>query len=353
MSGTSCDGVSLALCRFEKRRFKILKYKTVSYPKPLAQKLQRALSLKTAQLSELNMELGHFFADAAVRFLRQTKTASQVAVIGSHGHTVYHGPEDKTPNTFQLGEASVIAEKTGIPVVSDFRPRDIAAGGEGAPLVPFFDQYFFARGKSAALQNIGGISNVTFIDSKGKILAFDNGPGNCLMDLTVQKFTRGKKDYDSGGNLAKRGWIKHAALTQMALHPYFLRRPPKSTGRELFNEAFVEKHLKNLKTLDRLATLNFFTAYIIHQSYKRFLPALPSEVIVSGGGAKNKLLMKNLQRLFGRIPVRSAEDLGIPAQAKEPAAFAFFAWQAFHKKINHAPSGTGAKHARILGKIIY
>ncbi len=351
MSGTSADGASLALCRFTDKNFKILSYKNYPYSAAIQKRVLNAAELKTPELSKLNFQLGHFFADAAVKFLKQARVpAKKVAVIGSHGHTVYHGPEDSPRNTLQIGEASVISEKTGIPVAADFRPRDIAAGGQGAPLIPFFDAYFYGT-KKTALQNIGGIGNVTFVE-RGKVLrAFDTGPGNCLMDLVIQKYSKGRCLYDAGGRIASRGFIHVAAIKKMIAHPFFLKRPPKSTGRELFSEKFLSHFLPAMPIQDKLATLNFFTAYSIFESYRHFGVKNLSKIIVSGGGARNLTLMKNLEKLFRPLSVVSIDSLGIPAQAKEPAAFAFFALRALQGKTNHAPAGTGARAGCILGKI--
>lgn len=352
MSGTSCDGVSIALCRFSRKKLQVLHHTDYPYPASILNPLKRSLALTTPEISRLHFAIGIYFAECAVRFLKGHHiSSSRIEVIGSHGQTLYHGPQDRPQNTLQIGEPSFLAEKTGVPVVSDFRPRDIAAGGSGAPLIPFFDRFFFGGKKNTALQNIGGIGNVTFLGKKGNTLAFDTGPGNCLIDLAVQKMTRGKFSYDAGGKIASQGWIDQKAVQKMLRHPYFSQRPPKSTGRELFNQKFTDIYLKNLRPQDQIATLTFFTAYTIHESAVRFLPASPSELIVSGGGSKNKTLMKHLESLFAKTRVRTIEDWGIPTQAKEPAAFAFFALQALRGKINHEPKGTGAHGPRILGKI--
>lgn len=351
MSGTSADGASLALCRFGGKNFKVLADKNYPYPAAIQKTILRAAELKTPELSRLNFTLGHFFADCTLRFLKSARVPTKkIAVIGSHGHTVYHGPNDNPRNTLQIGEASVIAETTGIPVVSDFRPRDIAAGGEGAPLIPFFDAFFYGLQKTA-LQNIGGIGNVTFTD-RGKVLsAFDTGPGNCLMDLVIQKHSKGRLSFDAHGQLAARGFIHVNSIKKMIAHPFFTKCPPKSTGREFFNEKFLTRSLPSMPVEDKLATLNFFTAYSIFESYRNFGPEKITKIVVSGGGSKNLTLMKNLQKLFRPLPVISIESYGIPTQAKEPAAFAFFALRAIQAKINHAPVGTGAKHPCVLGKI--
>lgn len=353
MSGTSGDGVSLALCSFRGRSYQILHSYTFSYTKALALQLQNVLNLKTPELSRLNVALGIYFAGCAVRFLKDNHVPfSRVAVIGSHGHTVYHGPDDKPRHTFQIGEPSYLAERTGIPVVADFRPRDIAAGGQGAPLVPFFDDYFLGGGKIRALQNIGGIGNVSLVGRGVRTMAFDTGPGNCLMDLEMQRFTKGRLKFDGEGKMAARGRINLTALHRMIQHPYLHQKPPKSTGRELFNQKFIDRYLKKEPPLDRMATLTFFTAASIFISYRKFLPKQPQEIFVSGGGAHNLTLMRHLTDLFRPVAVKSMEAMGIPSQAKEPAAFAFLAWRALQGKVNHVPQTTGAKHVCVLGKVI-
>lgn len=358
MSGTSGDGVSLALCRFHQYSFKILREQTYPYPKSIATLLKNVTANSRvrptlAEISRLNAILGIYFADCAVDFLKESRTSfSKIAVIGSHGHTVYHGPNDKPRNTLQLGEPSYLAERIGVPVISDFRPRDIAAGGQGAPLVPFFDDYFYGGGKIRALQNIGGIGNVTLVGMRVKTIAFDTGPGNCLIDLEMERYSKGRLKFDRNGMLGAKGEVNMTAIYEMLRHPYFYQKPPKSTGRELFNQAFIDRYLKKESFLNRIATLTFFTAASIFKSYEEFLPK-PHEILVSGGGTKNKTLMRHLSDLFNQTPVKPMETLGIPSQAKEPAAFAFFAWTALQKRTNHAPQTTGAKHACVLGKLTF
>ncbi len=371
MSGTSADGVSAALASFEKRKFKLLAYRTFPYSKSLRQKVARGPLLTAKEISTLDFQLGEAFARAAMKLLRAEKFPFQkIAVIGSHGQTIYHGPRDPIPSTFQIGEAALIAQKTKIPVVSDFRPQDVALGGEGAPLVPFFDHYFYGQGPVRAFQNIGGIANVTIVGRGVKnSVAFDTGPGNCLIDLAIQKLTRGRLLYDPSGNWAGRGRVQMKWIRPMMRHPYFKKRPPKSTGREEFGEKFLSKHLGcHLKNspYDVLATLTYFTALTIFESLKDLPPPLSQtlsplagrgkgeglkEIIVSGGGVKNRTLMRHLKELFFPIPVYSSEALGLPAQAKEPLAFAFFALRALQGETNHLPSTTGARSGTVLGKI--
>lgn len=348
MSGTSGDGLSIALAGFSGKSCRVLSYKTFPYSAEFSKKIARATELKTPELSLLNAELGIFFAKKTREFLKNAP-AEGIQVIGSHGHTVFHAGSDKIPHTFQIGEPSYLAEALGIPVVSDFRPRDIAAGGSGAPLIPFFDQFFWGD-KVRALQNIGGIANVTVVGTP-KLIAFDTGPGNCLIDWAVQKMTRGKQAYDNNGRIAARGKINLPAVKKMMSHAYFQKRPPKSTGRELFNESWIPAPLKKSKPEDLVATLTYFTACSIHAGYQKWIKEPIREVVVSGGGAFNSTLLAHLIKLFAPIPVLSIEHYKIHAQAKEPAAFAFFALQALEGKINHSPEGTGAKHPAILGKI--
>jgi anhydro-N-acetylmuramic acid kinase len=356
MSGTSCDGVSAALAQFQGRRLRVLAERTFPYPQRLTQVLQRGLTLTTPQLSALNMELGRIWARAARTLLRQARVpAKRLAVIGSHGHTLYHGPRDVIPSTLQLGEPAVIAQQLGVPVVANFRPRDLAAGGEGAPLIPFFDEAFFGGGAPRALQNIGGIANVTIVGAGLTACAFDTGPGNCWMDALARQISRGRQRYDALGQLARAGRIDHRAVERLWRHPYFRQAPPKSTGRELFNDALLRQMFgRQLRQAPRdvLATVTYFTAHSIAESYRRFVPARLREVIVSGGGVRNRTLMDHLTRLLAPIPVHSIERYAIPAQAKEPVAFAYLALRALQGRVNHLPQTTGARTACVLGVIV-
>jgi anhydro-N-acetylmuramic acid kinase len=301
------------------------------------------------------MELGEQFARSALHLLKTARVSPRrIEVIGSHGHTIYHGPRDTVPSTLQIGEPAVIAQRTGIAIVANFRPRDIAAGGEGAPLVPCFDEAFFGGRAVRAMQNIGGIANVAIVGRGIHPRAFDTGPGNCFIDLVAQRSSRGRLRYDTSGHLALRGRIDHRAVEQLWRHPYFRQPPPKSTGRELFNETLLRAIFGRRLTVavhDVLATVTYFTAYSIVESIRRFVPHRLREVIVSGGGVHNRTLMRHLVRLFAPTPVRSIERYGIPPQAKEPAAFAFFALSALKKRVNHLPETTGAKEACVLGTL--
>lgn len=355
MSGTSCDGVSAALVRFHGKRFRVLAQRTTPYPAALADTLRQGPALPARTLSTLHTELGERFAAAAKRVLASARVSPrQVAVVGSHGHTIYHGPKDPVPSTLQIGSSVIIAQRLGLPVVADFRARDLAAGGEGAPLVPYFDKAFFGDGPMRALQNIGGIANVTVVGRGLATLAFDTGPGNCLIDSLAAHATRQHLQYDAGGRLACRGRIDHGAVARLWRLPYFRRRPPKSTGRELFSEQLLRTFFGSALVrapFDVLATVTYFTAYSIAESYRRFIPYRIREVIVSGGGVRNATLMRHLADLLAPVPVRSIERFGLSAQAKEPVAFAYLALRALRGQTNHLPETTGARTACVLGTI--
>ncbi len=355
MSGTSGDGVSAVLVDFKDRSFKLIAYQTFPYSKSIREKIFAGARLKTSEISQLNMKLGELFADAALKIIKRSKISQKkIAVVGSHGQTIYHGPKDQVPSTFQIGESAVIAARTGIPVVSDFRPMDVALGGQGAPLIPYFDFFFYGNGSVKALQNIGGIANVTIVGKDLEPTAFDTGPGNCLIDLAIQKITKEKLSHDPEGKWARRGRIDTGLIWRLMQHPYFKRRPPKSTGREEFGEASLKKYFWDFLLKhphDALATLTFFTALTIREAITHFSPQAPEEIIVSGGGALNLTLMRHLKELFGRTKVRTIEEFGIPNQAKEPIAFAFFALRALQRKPNHLPQATGATKSAILGKL--
>ncbi|MBI5211351.1 MAG: anhydro-N-acetylmuramic acid kinase [Elusimicrobia bacterium] len=352
MSGTSADGVTAALVRFG-RGVKVLSCRTYPYRPAVRARVLAAAGLKAPELSRLNMELGGIFAAAARRIARDRR----VAVIGSHGQTVWHGPDADPPNTLQLAEPSVIAERTGVTVVADFRPRDMAAGGQGAPLVPAFDEFLFSRGPLKALQNIGGIGNVSVAGDGGMWTAFDTGPGNCLMDLAAALGTGGRLAMDEGGRLAARGKADERRVDRLLKASFFLKPPPKSLDRGTFGKAYLAAHFGRLdrRTLpDVMATLSLLTARSIADAYRRFVfprHAIRS-VVVSGGGSRNPVLMSRLARLLRPVPVTVSDLAGMPAMAKEAACFAWMACRAVQGRPNNSPRATGAAGPRILGKII-
>ncbi|MBI2932195.1 MAG: anhydro-N-acetylmuramic acid kinase [Planctomycetes bacterium] len=346
MSGTSADGVTAVLVRVG-RGLRVLRHRTFPFH---PRERRRILSLATADarvLSEANFWIGERFAEAARRIMR----GAPVTVIGSHGQTVWHEPGR---HTLQLGEASVIAERTGVTVVADFRPRDIAAGGQGAPLVPYVDAYLFGGdSRVRALQNIGGIANVTIVG--GKRTAFDTGPGNALIDEAVRIATRGRQEYDEDGRIAARGSVDEALVARLMGHPYFAKRPPKSTGRELFSRTFLLERCERMlrsRAEDAIATLTCFTARSIADAYRRFVRDRIDEVVVSGGGALNPVLMRHLREMLDPVPVRSLSAYGIDPMAKEAAAFALLAVEAVRGRLNTAAWATGARRGVVAGKIV-
>ncbi|MBI4370284.1 MAG: anhydro-N-acetylmuramic acid kinase [Elusimicrobia bacterium] len=371
MSGTSADGITAAIIEIKKPPPKnlpvrCLAHKTYPYPKKIRRRVLNAIDLKTPEISRLNFELGYLFARAAtdlIQCFKRKNPKSQIEVIGSHGQTIYYGPDDHPKNCLQISEGAMITQKTGLPVVFNFRPRDIVAGGQGAPLTPFFDWYCFKHLSPIILLNIGGIANVTLVNKKpSAITAFDTGPGNCLLDLTMAKISAGKIAWDQNGQRAAQGTIDRLSISQAVKRPYFHQRPPKATGRELFNAQFISHHFGRIKkSKNLLATLTAFTAETISLGIKKFiLPQLATRdsrvatVLVSGGGTNNAFLMKLLEKTLKPAQLALCDKVGIPSEAKEAAAFALFAHLALHKKPNHLPSATGAKgQPRILGQIIW
>ncbi|MEI7529667.1 MAG: anhydro-N-acetylmuramic acid kinase [Elusimicrobiota bacterium] len=358
MSGTSADGLSIALCGAGPgKALKVLKFSNYPYSAALQARIIAAREMKAPELSALNFELGRLWAGMVRRFCRTHRVAyKSIAVIGSHGQTVWHSP-GRPGHTLQLGEASFIAEETGRPVVCDFRPADMAAGGEGAPLIPFMDEYLSGGGRPAALQNIGGVGNIAFVGKGVRTFGFDTGPGNSLMDTAVALLTGGRRTYDRGGALAYAGEPDAAKVEKFLAMPFFRRRPPKSLDRSEFSEAFIEEHFGRVTGANApcvLATLNLFTAASIALAFRKFSPRGTRELIVSGGGALNPALLDNIAALLlpAGVRVRSSAELGLHPLAKEPACFALLAWLALQGRGNHCPSATGARAARVLGKIL-
>lgn len=352
MSGTSADG--LTICAVRVAPFKIICFKNYIYPKGLQQKLLTAFELTAPALSQLNYELGHQYAQLTKRFLKEFHIKkSQLEVIGSHGQTIYHGPHDKTPNTLQIAEPSFLRVALGVPVVSDFRAKDIALGGEGAPLMPFFDEYIFGKKEPKILLNIGGISNFSLVGKNIKTFGFDAGPGNTLMDLCTQQFFN--CPFDKNGDLAARGNADKNYVNKLLSQKYFVQKPPKSLDKNAFGADYLKRYFSTEKfanPYDLLATLNYFTAAAVANQIIRFVPKKhQQELVVSGGGCYNKTLLKNLQNCLPHLRVSSTLDYHIDPQAKEAAAFALFAHLALHHQINHCAYATGAKQNTILGKI--
>jgi anhydro-N-acetylmuramic acid kinase len=377
MSGTSADGIDVALVRISslkgRPKLTLLAHEGFRYPAPLRNAVLAAMNAKSttsAELARLNWRLGLAYAEAVKASV--ARHSVRIDLVGCHGQTLFHQAipasyaGKRFACTWQAGESAVIAAETGVPVVSNFRPADMAAGGQGAPLVPLLDYVMFAdprRGR--VLQNIGGIANLTAIPAGATIdeeFAFDTGPGNMVIDALAQKLF-GKR-YDRNGAIAAKGQILSAVLEQMLRDRYFYRKPPRTTGREDFGREYAAGFLAACRRVSRrpedvLATATALTAESIARSFERFvLPVLrgnPIDYIVSGGGARNGTLMAMLERQLESLGCKLAtsEDFGMPAEAKEAAAFALMAWMTWHRRPGNVPSATGAKRPAILGQITY
>ncbi|MDP9170170.1 MAG: anhydro-N-acetylmuramic acid kinase, partial [Acidobacteriota bacterium] len=305
---------------------------------------ERILNARTpAQISRLNFELGELYAKAVAK----TYPLDTIELIGCHGQTIFH----EGSNTLQIGEASVIAERLGIPVVSDFRTRDIAAGGQGAPLVPFADYLLFQSPKlNRVAVNIGGIANITLLPAGARpdqIIAFDTGPGNMVIDQLVERLTNGKKHFDRDGAIASRGRINPKLLDKLMAAPYFKARPPKTAGREQYGREFVDKLIAtNLPLEDLIATATALTAATIAMAIKN-----TDEVIAAGGGVHNRQLMAQLAAFLPGVRITTTAEFGIDPGAKEAIAFAILAHRTWFRKSGNLPSATGARHEVILGKL--
>lgn len=369
ISGTSLDGIDAALVELEADggdgvRWGVRSFITVPYSPAQREEIHAAIVRGgAADLCVLHASLGEWFAAAALDACRAAGVApGEVEVIGSHGQTVWHVPpaDGRRGATLQLGCAATIAERTGIAVVSDFRSRDIAAGGEGAPLVPWVDRLLFsAHGRRRALQNIGGMGNVTWLPPRGDdspLLAFDTGPGVALIDAAVYLATDGRETFDRGGEWAARGRVQDALLEELLAHPFFGQPPPKSTGREVFGRPMVEAIVARRAPMDEqawadlVATLTALTARSIGDAYRRWvLPRGVDEVYLTGGGARNPALFRMIQAELAPIPVYPGEALGVDPDAKEAVAFAVLAWAHVRGLPGNVPEATGAVGPRILG----
>jgi anhydro-N-acetylmuramic acid kinase len=332
MSGTSLDGIDVAVVEIRGKKTETIAFRSTPYPQAIRTAL---LNLTTiAELSRLNFALGELYADAILA-LREP-----VELVGLHGQTVYH---EGGKHTLQIGEAAIVAERTGVDVISHFREPDIAAGGQGAPLVPYVDMLLFGRSKKPrAALNIGGIANVTLLP---EAIAFDTGPGNMVIDALVAHMTHGRKRFDRGGNIARAGMVRQDLLKKLLRHPYFKRAAPKSCGREQFGADYVRELVATgLPVADLIATAAELTAQTIIDA------AGSREVIASGGGVHNAFL---LERLRASLSVRTSAEFGIDPDAKEAIAFAILAYQTARRRPGNLPSATGAHHPVILGKRSY
>lgn len=363
MSGTSIDGVDYALCEVGPKGVELRDLWSARFPHGLRRRLHDAARGASAswEVAQLHHDLGRLYARHAAR--KQSRLKPHL--IGLHGQTVFHHPGRKNPATFQLGEPAYLAETLRVPVVSNFRAADLAAGGQGAPLATMFHQTVFGqRGRHVCVNNLGGISNVTSIDWRRKVrpsvLAFDTGPANVLLDFAVRHFSQGTRHFDRDGAWAARGQVREHLLREWLRHPFFRQKPPKSTGREMFGEAFFEQALAQLRRArlskyDALATLTALTARSLALNYRWHLPSLPDAIILTGGGAANgtlrAMIAEEFHKLCPAISVQSSDALGWPLKSVEPAAFAFLAWLRMQGRAGNLPETTGAGRAVPLGQV--
>ena len=340
MSGTSLDGIDVAVIEYP--RIRTLAFRSTPYPEPVREAILAVsnTTTTTAAISRLNYRLAELYA-------RAVRRAGPVDLIGCHGQTVYH---EGGRNTLQLGEPAVLAERTGVPVVSNFRARDIAAGGQGAPLVPYVDALLFRHPRRLRIAlNIGGIGNVSIVPPRGDVTAFDTGPGNMVIDALAREFTKGKMNYDRGGRIAAAGNVNRALLDDLLADPYYRRRGPKSAGREQYGAEFVARlKATGLPMPDQIATATILTAATVAQAIR---DRGEFDLIVSGGGAHNPQIMAHLAALLPRASISVSTDHGIDADAKEAIAFAVLAYETWRRRPSNLPSATGARRAVILGSI--
>jgi len=379
MSGTSADGIDVALANISgappRLAAKLEGHYHWAFPKMVRGAILRLANgapTTTAEISQLNFLLGEEFAAAAIAACAKWRVPlRKISLIGSHGQTIFHQgtPANflsarKISSTLQIGEPSVIAERTGITTIADFRPADMAAGGHGAPLVPFVDYLLYRDAKIGRVAlNIGGIANVTVIPANARpqeVFAFDTGPGNMIIDALIERITKGRAAYDRGARIAASGEVIRPLLEKMLRDPYLRQKPPRTAGREQFGSKYAEtvwagskKHRARPQDLVRTATI--FTAFSIIDALQQFV--LPKtaiqELIVAGGGTKNPLIMAQLEAALAGIKIVESSRFGVAAEAKEAFAFAILAYEAFHSRTNNLPSATGAHHSAILGKLVH
>jgi anhydro-N-acetylmuramic acid kinase len=376
MTGTSLDGVDTALVEIVGSglftRVKLRKFVSVPFESAVREELLKVASgklISSQTVSQLNFLLGILYSEAVSKLCREARVdVTQLDLIGSHGQTIFHQSEPSSfcgrqiASTLQIGEASFLAEKTGATIISAFRPRDMAAGGKGAPLIPYVDYLLFRDQRlGRVLLNIGGIANITSIPAAAKmsqVKAFDTGPGNMVMDALVRRFTHGERKFDARGDMARSGSVIPDLLDHLLAMGYFSRRPPKTAGREQFGESFAATLLERAilhKVEDVVRTAAEVTVCSIATAIESFVipEAHIDQLIVSGGGARNEFLVARLRALLPQLEVLYSGDLGIPADAKEAIGFAILANETFDLHAGNVPSATGAHHPVVLGKVTY
>jgi anhydro-N-acetylmuramic acid kinase len=375
MSGTSADGINVALVRITQRGQECPRHTILAHAEyPFSALVRRTIlnmmnaeSARVANLARLNFLLGELYAEAVAKTARRQRI--KLDLVGCHGQTLYHQGTAapflgrKLAVTWQTGEGAVMAARLGVPVVSDFRPADMAVGGKGAPLVPFLDYALYRDSHIGRIaQNIGGIANLTAIPANAKpaqVIAFDSGPGNMLMDAVTEKLF--DQPYDRGGRIAASGQVLDGVVSHLAQAAFFRRQPPKTAGREEFGSAYAKEFLRRCGSADNrdvVATATALTAQSIVDSVRRFVPRTRGryqEMIVSGGGANNAALIAMLRNELAPLGIglRFSDEFGVPIEAKEAVAFAVLAYETWHRRPSNVPSATGAKRPAILGKISY
>jgi anhydro-N-acetylmuramic acid kinase len=378
MSGTSADGIDVALARISGTpphlNAELLGHTSFNFPPAVRKEILRVAEqqpISAGELSQLNFRLGHIYAETALAACERFKVGpKRIGLIGNHGQTIFHQGQPSNlfgkpiASTLQIGEGSVIAARTGITTVSDFRPADMALGGQGAPLVPYVDYLLYRHPKLGRVSlNLGGIANITVIPASVKpsqVFAFDTGPANILIDALVQHFTHGHQRFDKDGRFAESGRLIPALLNELMKDPYLKLAPPKSTGREYYGSAYVQRLLTqgrkhHAKPNDLIRAATIFTALSIVDALNRFVlrKHKMQQLIVSGGGARNPLILAQLSAALPGLEILQSSHFGIREDAKEAFAFALFAYETFHQRPGNLPSATGARGPAILGKISY
>ena len=371
MSGTSADGVDVALCEIEgepgRLSAKIIRGETYPYESSLRQRILDACDVgksRVDQITQLHYELGELFSNCVLRLLDSDGLSPDaIDLIGSHGQTLWHSvlPDGTVSASLQIVEAAVLAERTGITAISNFRARDIAGGGQGAPLTAYVDWLLLRHPKHwRAIQNIGGMGNVTFLpplnDADSAPVAFDTGPGNAMLDVAVGHFSGGAQLYDRDGRLAMRGRVNEERLDSLLQHPYYQRGYPKTTGRETFGteaalKLIAQAEARGLTQYEIIATLTALTATNIADAYARFAPAPITEVILGGGGRHNPVMVGLLRELLAPARVMSHDEIGMDGDFKEALVFAVLAYESWHNRPGTLPALTGARVPSVLGQI--
>lgn len=380
MSGTSTDGIDVAIVKItemevnDQLEIDLVYFNTIAYEPQVKKEILNLCNPETAKLnrlSKMNMLLGYLYAEAVNNAIEKSELNKEdISFISSHGQTIFHQPIKAeigghvVTSSLQIGDINVIAEKTGIPTVGDFRTRDMAAGGQGAPLVPYADYLLFKNEQfGRVLVNIGGISNITMIPknaAESDVIAYDTGPGNMIMDYFAEQITFGELTYDKDGLLARSGKVNQQWLKELLQHPYFVEKPPKSTGREVFGKDYAKKlwnqaEDKSIPIEDRMTTVTELTAITLTNEINIYVEkAALKEILISGGGRNNSFLMERIRfHLNKQVVLKGTEEYGIHPEAKEAMIFALLGYQSFKKRTNNLPAATGSTRHVVMGKVAW